>query len=45
MGLFNKKVPQRKWSDASIALARKLQSTPVLGMRPSVVGPRNTTPR
>lgn len=27
MGLFNKKVPQRKWSDASIALARKLQST------------------
>jgi hypothetical protein len=27
MGLFSKKVPQRKWSDASIALARKLQST------------------
>lgn len=27
MGLFNKKIPQRKWSDASIALARKLQST------------------
>ncbi len=27
MGLFSRRVPQRKWSDASVALARKLQDT------------------
>jgi len=26
MGWFSKTIPQRKWSDASVALAQKLQS-------------------